>query len=110
VDGGPTKSGVTPGEALALAQAVSQLPRLQLRGVMSIPEPAPDFASAVAVHQRTRAVLEALRAEWGEAGAQLDTLSMGMSSDLEAAIHAGSTLVRVGTAIFGGRGHPASAG
>ena len=107
VDDGPNKSGVTPGEALALARAVSQLPRLQLRGVMSIPEPAPDFASALAVHQRTRAVWETLSAGLGETGRPLDTLSMGMSSDLEAAIHAGSTLVRVGTAIFGGRSKPA---
>lgn len=110
VDGGLNKSGVPPHEALALALAVSQLPRLQLRGVMSIPEPAPDFVSAVAVHRRTQAVLEELRTGLGAAGARLDTLSMGMSSDLEAAIHAGSTLVRVGTAIFGGRSQLAPAG
>ena len=86
-------------EAAALAQQVAALPGLCLRGVMSIPEPAPDFASAVAVFARVRAVFDALRAD----GLKLDTLSMGMSADLEAAIHAGSTQVRVGSAIFGAR-------
>jgi pyridoxal phosphate enzyme (YggS family) len=99
VDGGPSKSGVPPAEALALAREVAQLPRLQLRGIMTIPEPAPDFAGQVAVHRRARALFDDLRG----AGLALDTLSMGMTGDLEAAIHAGSTMVRVGTAIFGGR-------
>jgi pyridoxal phosphate enzyme (YggS family) len=100
VDGGATKSGVAPGEALALARAVAALPRLQLRGLMCIPDPQPDFASMKAVFLRARALFENLRGE----GLALDTLSMGMTGDLEAAIHAGSTMVRVGTAIFGGRG------
>ncbi len=100
VDGGQTKSGVQPEDALALAQSVSKLPRLRLRGVMSIPEPAPDFIAACDLFMRVRAVFDALNAQ----GLGLDTLSMGMSSDLEAAISEGSTLVRVGTAIFGGRG------
>ena len=99
VDGGQTKSGVQPEEALALAQSVALLPRLRLRGVMSIPEPAPDFVAACALFMGVRAVFDALNAQ----GFGLDTISMGMSSDLEAAIHEGSTLVRVGTAIFGGR-------
>jgi hypothetical protein len=99
VDGGPTKSGVAPEETLALARAVALLPRLQLRGLMCIPEPAPDFPAACAVFARARALLE----EINRAGLKLDTLSMGMSTDLEAAIHEGSTVVRVGTAIFGGR-------
>lgn len=99
VDGGPAKSGVPPQEALALAQQVAALPNLRLRGVMSIPEPAPDFAAACALFASVKAVFDALKAE----GLALDTLSMGMSADLEAAIHSGSTLVRVGTAIFGGR-------
>ncbi|MDH5204505.1 MAG: YggS family pyridoxal phosphate-dependent enzyme [Hylemonella sp.] len=99
VDGGATKSGVPPREALALAQAVAQLPRLQLRGLMCIPEPAPDFETALGVFKRARDLFEELR----EQGLPLDTLSMGMTDDLEAAIHAGSTLVRVGTAIFGRR-------
>jgi pyridoxal phosphate enzyme (YggS family) len=99
VDGGANKSGVAPEEALALAREVAQLPRLVLRGVMSIPEPQPDFAAQKAVHLRVRRVFDELR----EAGLPLDTLSLGMTADLEAAIHAGSTMVRVGTAIFGGR-------
>jgi hypothetical protein len=99
VDGGASKSGVAPAEALALAQAVAALPRLQLRGLMCIPEPAPDFESARAVFARAKDLFD----ELNRAGLQLDTLSMGMTADLEAAIHAGSTLVRVGTAIFGSR-------
>ncbi len=99
IDGGPTKSGVAPAEALALARTVAALPRLKLRGLMTIPEPAPDFEAALAVHRRARALFDELNAD----GLALDTLSMGMSADLEAAIAAGSTLVRVGTAIFGAR-------
>ncbi|MDB5753212.1 MAG: hypothetical protein JWP65_3633 [Ramlibacter sp.] len=99
VDGGPTKAGVPPAGALALAREVAALPNLRLRGLMTIPEPAPDFASQLAVHQKARRLFDSLR----DAGLALDTLSMGMTADLEAAIQAGSTLVRVGTAIFGGR-------
>ena len=99
IDGGPTKSGVAPAEALALAQAVAALPRLRLRGLMTIPEPAPDFEAARAVHASARALFDQLNA----AGLGLDTLSMGMSDDLEAAVAAGSTMVRVGSAIFGTR-------
>jgi PLP dependent protein len=102
VDGGPTKAGVGPGEALALARAVAELPGLRLRGLMCIPEPAPDFASACAVFARARALFDALNAE----GLGLDTLSMGMSNDLEAAVASGSTMVRVGSAVFGGRHYP----
>ncbi len=102
IDGGPTKSGVQPQEALALAEAVQPLPGLVLRGLMTIPEPAADFSAALRVHQRTRALLEQLNAS-ARLRRPLDTLSMGMSADLEAAIAAGSTLVRVGTAIFGRR-------
>ena len=82
-----------------LAQQVSQLPRLHLRGLMCIPEPAPDFEATYALFLRAKTLFDALNAK----GLHLDTLSMGMSTDLEAAIHAGSTMVRVGTAIFGGR-------
>jgi len=99
IDGGPTKAGVPPEEAVVLAREVAALPRLRLRGLMTIPEPAEDFDAQLAVHRRARALFDELRA----AGLPLDTLSMGMTGDLEAAIHAGSTLVRVGTAIFGGR-------
>lgn len=100
-DGGPSKAGVAPEQALALAQAVMQLPRLQLRGLMTIPDPVEGHAAQLALHRRASAL-------FGQLGAALappcwDTLSMGMSADLEAAIEAGSTLVRVGTALFGGR-------
>ncbi|MFZ3220791.1 MAG: YggS family pyridoxal phosphate-dependent enzyme, partial [Rhodoferax sp.] len=105
VDGGATKSGVAPAEALALAQAVAALPRLHLRGLMCIPEPAPDFVAACAVFARARALFDAIN----KAGVPLDTLSMGMSSDLEAAVASGSTMVRVGSAIFGARSYPATA-
>jgi pyridoxal phosphate enzyme (YggS family) len=93
VDGGANKSGVSADEALA------SLPRLRLRGLMAIPEPAPDFDAQRALFLRATAVFEEIRA----AGIALDTLSLGMSADLEAAVAAGSTLVRVGTAIFGQR-------
>ena len=99
IDGGPTKAGVAPSEALALARAVARLPRMSLRGLMTIPEPAADFAAQKAVHLKAKALFDEMR----EAGLPLDTLSMGMTADLEAAIAAGSTMVRVGTAIFGGR-------
>jgi len=102
VDGGPTKSGVVPEDALALARAICQLPGLRLRGLMCIPEVAPDFEAACAVFKRARGLLDALNAE----GLALDTLSMGMSADLEAAVASGSTMVRVGSAIFGARHYP----
>ncbi len=99
IDGGPTKAGVPPQEALALAKAVALLPHLRLRGLMTIPEPATDFVAACAVHARAKALFDAMNA----AGMGLDTLSMGMTSDLEAAVVSGSTMVRIGSAIFGGR-------
>jgi pyridoxal phosphate enzyme (YggS family) len=101
-DGGGNKSGVAPEEAHALARDVAQLPGLTLRGIMSIPEPADDFVSACAVHARAKALFDEINAS-GDLPAPLDTLSMGMTADLEAAIHSGSTMVRVGTAIFGKR-------
>ena len=107
VDGGLAKSGVPPEEALALARAVAALPQLCLRGVMSIPEPAPDHATQLALHQRVRAVFEQIRASGGSGLDHFDTLSLGMTADLDAAIQAGSTMVRVGTGIFGGRARPA---
>jgi pyridoxal phosphate enzyme (YggS family) len=103
VDGGANKSGVAAEEALALAQAVAALPRLRLRGLMAIPEPAPDFAAQRDLFLRARAVYDRIR----DSGIALDTLSLGMSADLEAAVAAGSTMVRIGTAIFGGRPKPA---
>lgn len=99
VDGGVTKSGVSPHELPALARAVSQLPRLRLRGLMCIPEPTDDADVQSAVFLQARALWDELRA----GGYDIDTLSMGMSDDLEAAISAGSTMVRVGRSIFGSR-------
>ncbi len=106
VDGGPTKAGVPPDEALALVQAVAKLPRLMVRGLMSIPDHAPDFEAQKAVHARAKDIFEQIRASGGPGLAEFDTLSMGMTADLEAAVHAGSTMVRVGTGIFGGRVYP----
>lgn len=101
IDGGANKSGVAPADTLALAQAVAHLPRLVLRGLMTIPEPQDDFEAQVAVHVQAQALFAQCQAALQLP--QFDTLSMGMTADLEAAIHAGSTMVRVGTAIFGGR-------
>lgn len=94
-----TKSGVAPADALALARAIAALPRLKLRGLMTIP-PASDEP---AQQRRYFAELRKLKEQLVTAGVALDTLSMGMSADLEAAIAEGATLVRVGTAIFGQR-------
>ena len=99
VDGGNNKSGVAPAELLALAQAVAKLPHLQLRGIMTIPEPSENKAQIQAVHRRARELFDSLN----EAGLKLDTLSMGMTADLEIATTEGSTCLRVGTAIFGAR-------
>ena len=98
-DAEDTKSGVAPDELAALAQAVARLPRLALRGLMCIPRPAADFEAQRRPFARLRGLRDALAA----GGLALDTLSMGMSADLEAAVAEGSTLVRVGTAIFGER-------
>lgn len=106
VDGGANKSGVAPNEALALARAVAVLPGLCLRGVMSIPEPAPDFETQRALHLRARAVFDDIRAAGLPGCEHFDTLSLGMTGDLEAAVAAGSTLVRVGSGLFGQRPQP----
>ena len=99
VSGEESKSGVAPDDLPDLARAVAALPRLRLRGLMAIPEPTSDVAL-----QRARfACLRQLRDQLNAGGLQLDTLSMGMSDDLEAAIAEGATMVRVGTAIFGSR-------
>lgn len=102
VSGEDSKSGVAPAELPALAAAVAALPanRVRLRGLMSIPEPTSDPAAQRAPHRRLRELLAALNAQ----GLALDTLSMGMSADVEAAVAEGSTVVRVGSAIFGARG------
>ncbi len=99
IDGGANKSGCLPTEADALAREIAQLPNLQLRGLMVIPEPAPDFIAACAVLMLANELFSSIQ----QTIPGLDTLSMGMSSDLRAAVKAGSTMVRVGTAIFGAR-------
>jgi len=91
-----SKSGLLPGDVAALARQVADLPRLKLRGLMAVPEPGP---GALAQHQAMAALFNELNA----GGLRLDTLSLGMSADLEDAIRAGSTMVRVGSAIFGAR-------
>jgi len=99
LSGEVTKSGIAPGEVADLARAVATLPRLRLRGLMAIPEPTPD---AVLLRRRY-AELRSLHDTLNTDGLGLDTLSMGMSSDLELAIEEGATIVRVGSAIFGSR-------
>ncbi len=99
ISGEATKGGVCPAELPALAHAVAALPRLRLRGLLAVPAPSDDFLEQRRSFRRLRELSERLQA----AGLPLDTLSMGMSADLEAAIAEGATLVRVGTAIFGER-------
>lgn len=99
ISGEDSKSGATPAEVPALARAVAALPRLRLRGLMAIPEPAGDVAAQRVPHRALRELFEQLNAQ----GLALDTLSMGMSADLEAAVLEGATMVRIGSAIFGAR-------
>jgi hypothetical protein len=99
VSGEASKSGCAPDEAAALAAAVAQLPNLKLRGFMAIPEPTDDDALLRSPFRRVRDILASLNA----GGLPLDTLSMGMSHDMEAAIAEGATIVRIGTALFGDR-------
>jgi hypothetical protein len=100
LSGEATKGGVQPAELPALAHGVAGLPRLRLRGLMTLPSPTTDLATQHAVFARLRGLLEDLQ----QRGLELDTLSMGMSADMEAAIAEGSTMVRIGTDIFGARG------
>jgi PLP dependent protein len=100
ISGEASKSGLAPAEVPEVARAVASLPRVVLRGLMAIPEPAGDLAAQRVPHRALRQLLEALRTQ----GLNLDTLSMGMSADLDAAILEGATIVRVGSAIFGARG------
>ena len=102
IDGGINKSGVEPGDLMALVTDVAQLARLKVRGLMTIPEPAINFEAACAVYDKAKAIFDQINAS-GVLPVPMDTLSMGMTHDLEAAIHSGSTMVRVGTAIFGAR-------
>jgi uncharacterized pyridoxal phosphate-containing UPF0001 family protein len=93
------KGGVEPGQVGQLAAAAAELPKVRLRGLMSVPPPQANAAAERAVFARLRILLEELNAS----GRKLDTLSMGMSGDFEAAILEGATLVRIGTALFGPR-------
>ncbi|MGI9246443.1 MAG: YggS family pyridoxal phosphate-dependent enzyme [Steroidobacteraceae bacterium] len=95
----PGKGGIEPAAVPALATVVAALPRLKLRGLMCVPPPAADPAAQRHPFRQLRELLERLNA----GGHQLDTLSMGMSDDLEAAVMEGATIVRVGTAVFGPR-------
>lgn len=101
ISGEATKSGAKPGELLGLARQVALLPNLRLRGLMAIPEPQADPALQRAAFARLRLLADGLRAD----GVTIDTLSMGMSGDMEAAIAEGATIVRVGSAIFGNRNY-----
>jgi pyridoxal phosphate enzyme (YggS family) len=102
ISGEASKSGLLPVEVLGVAKAVAALPRdrVKLRGLMAIPEPAADFEAQRAPHRALAELLDELNRN----GLLLDTLSMGMSADLDAAVAEGATIVRVGTAIFGTRG------
>ena len=99
ISGEASKAGVAPDETRALAQAIAALPRLSLRGLMAIPEPTADTT----LRRQRFALLRELQAKLLAQGHPLDTLSMGMSDDLEDAIAEGATLVRIGTAVFGKR-------
>jgi pyridoxal phosphate enzyme (YggS family) len=101
ISGEASKSGVTPADLPALAHAVALLPRLRLRGLMAIPEPETDVTLQCRAFAQLRALYEQLQAD----GLALDTLSMGMSADLRAAVLEGATIVRVGSAIFGSRNY-----
>ena len=101
ISGEASKSGVAPEDVAALAHQVAALPNLTLRGLMAIPEPAVEFAQQRAAFAQLRVLYEQLRAD----GLALDTLSMGMSADMRAAIFEGATMVRVGSAIFGARNY-----
>jgi hypothetical protein len=99
ISGEATKSGVVPGELAVLAAEVAALPNLALRGLMAIPEPAAGGAPPARSLRAMKQLFDELRRQYP----RCDTLSLGMTADLEAAVAAGSTMVRVGTAIFGER-------
>jgi pyridoxal phosphate enzyme (YggS family) len=99
VSGEATKSGLEPDALLELARGVNTLPNIRLRGLMAIPEPTEDVQQQRAAFAKLRLMQNDLQA----VGIPIDTLSMGMSADMDAAIAEGATIVRIGTAIFGGR-------
>ncbi|MCK6263046.1 YggS family pyridoxal phosphate-dependent enzyme [Vibrio sp. ZSDE26] len=102
--GEQSKSGISGNDIFTLAELISSLPNLTLRGVMSIPANVPDYQSQLAEFEK----LAELKQQLADKHDNIDTLSMGMSGDMDAAIHAGSTMVRIGTAIFGARDYPKS--
>ena len=102
IDGGSNKSGVAPSELVELIREVIKLPGLKLRGLMMIPEPAINFEAACVLHSKARALFDQVT-DSNILPELMDSLSIGMTADLEAAIASGSTMVRVGTAIFGAR-------
>lgn len=104
ISGEASKSGCLPEELAELAQQVTALPNIRLRGLMAIPEPETDPVRQRATFARVRALMTDLQARWPA----LDTLSMGMSGDLDAAVAEGATIVRIGTALFGPRQYPAN--
>jgi pyridoxal phosphate enzyme (YggS family) len=99
-----SKSGVNPTDALALCQAITRMPHLTLRGLMSIPEPIEDPVLQRQAHRQLKEIFKQIKQELNDS-THFDTLSMGMSADMEAAIAEGSTIVRIGTAIFGKRNY-----
>jgi pyridoxal phosphate enzyme (YggS family) len=99
ISGEASKSGLAPGDVAEVARQVAALPGVRLRGLMAIPEPAADLEAQRTPHRALRLLMEQLNAD----GLALDTLSMGMSADLDAAVAEGATMVRVGSAIFGSR-------
>jgi len=101
VDAGPSKSGVTMQEVMPLAKEIMSLSRLKLRGLMTLPDFTPEYEQQLKTLLKAKEIFEMLKHEFSSE--HIDTLSMGMTQDLEAAVAAGSTLLRVGTAIFGGR-------
>lgn len=103
ISGEESKSGCLPDELITLTQAIIKLPNIKLRGLMAIPAPSDDNAQQQKVFAQVKALLEKLNAELS---LSLDTLSMGMTHDLEAAVAQGSTWLRIGTAIFGERTYP----
>jgi hypothetical protein len=105
ISGEQSKSGIMPDQLPALAAAVAELPRLRLRGLMAVPAIEHDYQGQLAVFQRMRSLFDELRQHI----TTIDTLSLGMTGDMPAAIAAGSTLVRIGTAVFGARDYGAPA-
>jgi len=101
IDGGLTKSGISANNALELAKEINELPKTVLRGIMTIPDPVEDSEQQLHTHRAAQVLFESIRQ--GLNSKNFDTLSMGMSADIETAIAAGSTMVRVGTALFGAR-------